>query len=242
VGTGRRARCLHPARASSSPAPACLRLLEVVPDDGQPVGAQEVAVHQLPRGVHVTPQPDPQQCQPLARREEVAPLEEAGHVDAAQHGEAQFGEGEAHQVDLERSLRRTEPAHDHAPARGDLLVPRVHQVAQRLERVRGREAGVAPRGGEAHGRVDEDGVDQLPHGHVLQHAPLIVVPEVRPVGRVHVGLRVGRRDLVRERAHRQVFQLDAGAHVGVDAVGQNVAHGQDLWWREGGVVARGGGG
>ena len=67
--------------------------------------------------------------------------------------------------------KRASPA-----ARGrDLLVAGVHQVGQRLELVRRGQARVPARRLQVDGRVDEQGLNQLGDGHVLQDAPLVGV-------------------------------------------------------------------
>ena len=146
------------------------------------------------------------------------------------HRQAQLVEAEPHQVHLQLPLRRPQPAHHDALARRHLLVARVDQVRQRLERVGRGEARVAPARRQLHRRVDQDGVDELVDAHVLEHAALVVVRQVGAVGLVELLGRRARRDGVGERAHREELEVDAGAHVGAHAVGENVADGEDLFF------------
>jgi hypothetical protein len=64
----------------------------------------------------------------------------AGCEPGTPRAPTQFLQAEAHEVDLQVALGRAQAPHDDAPAGGDLLVPRVHQVGQRLEGVGGVEA------------------------------------------------------------------------------------------------------
>ena len=144
------------------------------------------------------------------------------------HRQPQLVEAEPHQVHLQLPLRGAQPSHDDSPARGDLLVPRVDEVGERLEGVRRGESGVPPRGGELDRRVDQDRVYELIDAHVLEHASLVIVRPVGAVGFVEFFRGRAGSDCVRERSHRKELEVDAGAHVGADAVGEDVADGENL--------------
>ena len=60
-----------------------LRLLEVVADDGQGVGAEEVPLHQLRRGLDVGAEADAEHGEAAAAGEEVAALEVSWGLDGS---------------------------------------------------------------------------------------------------------------------------------------------------------------
>jgi hypothetical protein len=60
-----------------------LRLLEVVADDGQSVGAEEVPLHQLRRGLDVGAEADAEHGEAAAAGEEVAALEVSWGLDGS---------------------------------------------------------------------------------------------------------------------------------------------------------------
>lgn len=141
-------------RARPRGAAARLVLLKVVAHDGQPAGAEQVAVHELPRGLKVAAQADADQRQVASGREEVAALQEARHPDLAH----------------DRQACAARPARSRRRAARRRRGGRVAPAATRAAAGR-RVPGQAPASDKPAGAAPDDARLYSPQAHVAHELP-----------------------------------------------------------------------
>ena len=87
-------------------------------------------------------------------------------------------EAESHELHLQLPLAGSQAAHDNAIGCGDLLIPGVHQIGERLEGVGSAESCIPVAGAYVDCGIDHDGLNELRNAHVFKNLPLVLIREV----------------------------------------------------------------